>query len=261
MSLHGKYVWVVGGAGMIGKGICRGLLGAGATVLVNSRHRNRLAALAEDIETDQDRERLITLKGSLLPGDSERLTQEVMDMTSGRLDHVVAHSGVQWWEDGGGDESSTLLRASRILDMSADEFSTAAVQLPLLHFEAARLLLPRLRALPSEPSSYTFITGGAHGVRGLAQINAQALWGLSAALQKEVSDVTMAEVRVELAINRSEVERCAAPRSSPLSHELGTLAAGIAASPVGVAAGLHNITSATDMSALLGRFPAAVKPC
>lgn len=74
-------------------------------------------------------------------------------------------------------------------------------------------------------------------------------------MQKEVGDVTMAEVRVELALDRSAEERRAAPRSSPLSHELGALAAAIAASPAGAAAGLHTIASPTDISALLKRLP------
>ena len=49
MSLYGQYAWVIGGAGTVGTGLCRGLLRAGATVLVNSRHPNRLTALADDL--------------------------------------------------------------------------------------------------------------------------------------------------------------------------------------------------------------------
>ena len=129
MSLYGQYAWVIGGAGTVGTGLCRGLLRAGATVLVNSRHPNRLTALADDLGHP---EQLITLNGSMLPGSSDTLTQEVMEMTGGRLDHVVAHSGVQWWANGG-DEYALLPRAIRILDLNTDEFARAAVQLPLLH--------------------------------------------------------------------------------------------------------------------------------
>jgi len=256
MSLYGQYAWVIGGAGTIGRGLCRGLLRAGATVLVNSRNTDRLAALSEELGHP---DRLIALHGSMLPGSSEKLTHEVMEMTSGQLDHVVAHSGVQWW-DKAGDETSTLSSASRVLTMSTEEFASAAVQLPLLHFEAARLLMPRLQGDGAgRPRSYTLVTGGTggvSGVKGLAQINAQALWGLSAALQQEVAGVTVAEVRCEMQVDRTPDERSRSPRSSPLSHDLGSVVAGIAANPVGAAAGLHAMTSVEDVAALKARFPA-----
>lgn len=44
-ALAGKVTWVVGGVGLIGKGICRGLLRAGSTVIVNSRSAERLSVL------------------------------------------------------------------------------------------------------------------------------------------------------------------------------------------------------------------------
>ena len=48
-TLEGQTCWVVGGAGQIGTGIVRGLLRAGATVVVNSRSGERLSALTEEL--------------------------------------------------------------------------------------------------------------------------------------------------------------------------------------------------------------------
>ena len=258
MSLAGQYAWVIGGVGTVGKGLARGLLRAGGTVLVNSRYPTRLRALAEDLGHPKQ---LIALQGSMLPGESEKLTEQVMEMTSGRLDHVVAHSGVQWWSNAG-DESSTLATASRILDLGADEFASAAMQLPRLHFEAARLLVPRLRNPTfSHSRSYTMVTGGQSGA-GLAAINAHAISGLSAALRNEVQDaqLTVSEVCMHLEVDRSAAERRAAPRATPLSHELGSIVAGIAAAPAGAAAGLHTIASAEDVASMMSRFEALDAP-
>ena len=68
--------------------------------------------------------------------------------------------------------------------------------------------------------------------------------------------MTVAEVRCEMQVDRTPDERSRSPRSSPLSHDLGSVVAGIAANPVGAAAGLHAMTSVEDVAALKARFPA-----
>lgn len=260
MSLYGQFAWVVGGAGIVGRGICRGLLRAGCTVLVNSRHPSRLTELSESLDHPAN---LVMLQGSMLPGGAEQTVQQAMDMTGGQIDHVVAHSGVMWWDGKGGDESATLL-SGRVLGLDAEDFAASAVQLPLLHFEAARRLLPRLGdASSSRPHSYTFVTGGSSPeMTGLAQVNAHAMRGLSAALQKEAptTTLTVAEMRVLLQIGRAAEERAADPRTTPLTHDLGTIAAGIAGSPAGSAAGLHTIATDADVIALQHQFPAMDAP-
>ena len=52
-SLDGKICWVIGGAGIIGTGIARGLLRAGATVIVNSRESRRPGIHAHSGHHDQ----------------------------------------------------------------------------------------------------------------------------------------------------------------------------------------------------------------
>ena len=48
-ELDGKVAWVVGGIGIVGSGLVRGLLRAGATVIVNSRFPSRLEYLNEEL--------------------------------------------------------------------------------------------------------------------------------------------------------------------------------------------------------------------
>ena len=112
----------------------------------------------------------------------------------------------------------------------------------------------------TRPRSYTFVSGGSNSMKGLAQINSQAMCGLSAALQHEVKKVTVAELRVQLEIDRDPEKQRADPRERPLSHELGALVAGIAVSPVGAAAGIHTLATAADVSALRARLPALDEP-
>jgi NAD(P)-dependent dehydrogenase (short-subunit alcohol dehydrogenase family) len=190
-KLAGQYAWVIGGAGCIGTGLCRGLLRAGATVVVSSRHLQRLMALREELGFP---DRLHTLNGSMLAGASEETVEKAMELTGGQLDHVVAHSAVRWWTSPAESDETTsgalvAIPRGKLFDMSAEDFGDAAVQLPRLQFEAARLLLPRLTdARGDNQSTYTFVTGGSGeaGHPGVAQVNAQGVWGLAAAVRARI---------------------------------------------------------------------------
>ena len=259
-SLDGSIAWVIGGAGLIGKGLVRGYLRAGATVLCNSRHKARLTALERELDNP---ERLITIHGSMMPEAAEETVATAMELTDGKLDHVATHSAVRWWgRPGEIDETGTLQginaegRAGGILSLSHDDFAQQAMMLPLMQFAAARMLIPRLERAPA--ASYTFVTGDA-GERArspIGQVNAQAVWGLAAALRREMasSSVRIGEVRVGMRFNRSVDERRAEPRPNPLSHEVGTICAGFAATPTAANA-LHAINSAEDIAALKRMLP------
>lgn len=271
-SLDGQFAWVVGGAGQIGTGIVRGLLRAGATVICNSRHKPRLKALAAELGHP---EKLIAFNGSMMPDGAEATINEVMELTAGQLNHVVAHSAVRWWGPGSctyrdGDETATLdaMNAGargNLLDLSVDEFAAAAVALPQMQFAAARLLVPRLQAV--EGASYTFVTGGSgEDARSpLGQINAQAVWGLAAALRSECKNkkasLKVSEVRVGLRFNRTVEERRAEPRDQPLSHDVGTICAGLAAARGHDewANALHPLNSNEDVLEAKRVFPASDK--
>ena len=70
------------------------MLRAGATVLCNSRHKSRLEALAEELGHP---ETLVTLHRSMMPEEAEATVAAAMELTAGRLDHVVAHSAVRYY--------------------------------------------------------------------------------------------------------------------------------------------------------------------
>lgn len=257
--LAGQVAWVIGGAGVIGRGICRGLLQAGATVIINSGSQLRLDRLYQDLGSP---EKLVGIFGSMRPAAADDVVKEVMEMTNLCLNHVVAHSGVRWWassEPGGSLELENELGMSfptSGLYLDRTEFCERASLLPALHYTAAQLLLPHLENTPG--SSYTFVTGGVSNQRSIeAQVNAHGVWGLAAALREQYASasVRVAEVRVNLKFDRPAHERALDPRERPLSADLGEVCAGLASSPSAEASGLHSLGTMEQVAALKARFP------
>ncbi|VEU33649.1 unnamed protein product [Pseudo-nitzschia multistriata] len=242
MSLVNQTCWVVGGVGVIGRGITRGLLNAGATVIVNSRSPERLNTLSRDLGHP---ERLVTIEGSLLPGYASKTVRRTLDANALSLNHVVAHGAVRYWGDFGKangnrrDESHVVISPSGIgrsllQTTTPEEFMAPASQLASLHFSAAQELIPRIQ-FSNGPSSYTFVTGDAGGHpkgyrSAFGEINTHHVWGLAAALRNErfEKDVNCREIRVRLPVNRPVEERRDQPRENPLSEDIGTLCAGLA---------------------------------
>lgn len=231
MSLANQTAWIVGGVGVIGRGIARGFLQAGAKVIVNSSNDARLEQIEKDLNHPAN---LVLIHGDLLPGSVESTLEKAM-IGSGSLNHVVAHGAVRYWSEKtvGCDETFLLNTSQRLLDMNPDEFVNASSQLATMHFTAAKFLIPMLK---KENATYSFVTGdgGGHlsGNRScFGEINSHHVWGLSAALRRELdsSNVACREIRVRLPINRSAKERMENPRERPLSEDIGDLCAGIAA--------------------------------
>lgn len=253
--LSNQTCWVVGGVGVIGRGITRGLLKAGATVIVNSRSEERLTRFSEDLGHP---EKLVAIRGSLLPGYASKTVAETLDAIARPLNHVVAHGAVRYGYNNSssngygngsngsynrdGDESHIMIQhrggtaaGSFLQSMTPEEFVGPASQLASLHFSAAQELMPRIQ-FSNGASSYTFVTGDAGGHPGgrrsaLGEINTHHVWGLAAALRNErlEKDVNCRELRVGLPINRPMDERKSDPRETPLSDDIGTLCAGLAA--------------------------------
>uniref|UniRef100_A0A7S4ESW7 Ketoreductase (KR) domain-containing protein n=1 Tax=Chrysotila carterae TaxID=13221 RepID=A0A7S4ESW7_CHRCT len=271
-SLLGSVTWVVGGVGIVGRGIAGALLRAGSIVIVNSRFPGRLEALNEDLGYPEN---LVSVHGTMLPGGAAETLEKAMQRTGNRLDHVVAHSAVRWWANHAGDESSTLAAQGggssglRLLSFEPSEFISHATQLASLHYTAAHSLLPRMTGSPNRPS-YTFVTGGggalhtAWGPRSaIGQVNAHAVWGLSAALRCEVSEsnwpVRVSELRVGLRLNRPASERAIDPRETPLSNDIGEIVAGIAAAAPTTheANELYTVSDSDEVQKMKQRFPVA----
>jgi len=259
-SLEGETVWVVGGVGVIGRGICYGLLKAGATVIVNSGSQKRLDQMIEDLEKP---ERLIGIFGSMRPKGAEALVEKAMSLTGNKIDHVVAHSGVRWWA--GTNQLNETMFTDALLNAGnsnehglwhceAQEFGL----LPELHYSAARLLIPKLP--DSSRASYTFVTGGTGEHRTiLSQVNTHAVWGLSEALRELYKDapLRMTELRVSLKMNRPAKERALDPRARPLSADIGELCAGMAAGSRALLPpqGLYNLNSVGDVLVMKMQYP------
>ena len=235
-------------------------------MLVHSRYQDRLEQLAKDLDYP---DRMVTFVGSLLGDDAEDTIENAMHLTGGQLNHVATTSAVRWWAPPGECDDAgylSLPTGGALLETEPTDFIAQTTQLPLLQFNAARHLLPRLRG--QADSSYTFVTGGIgeEARSPIGQINSHAVWGLAAALRSEARarrvPTRVGELRVGLRVNRSRAERLAHPREEPLSHSLGRVCAGIAASE-----GSHELSgrllradTATDVQELNAAFPVVDRP-
>jgi len=239
MPLTNQTAWVVGGVGVVGRGITRGLLQVGATVIVNSRSEERLQKIQDTLGYPEN---LITVNGSLLPGEASYTTSRTLEKIP--LHHVVAHGAVRWWArqtpgtydniyeyKAGCDETYALnIKANeKLLDMRIEEFGPNSCQLASLHLNAAQSLIPRLYG--TNPT-YTFVTGDGSGKPGgdrtaMGEINSHQVWGLSAALRHELrnSKVICREIRVGIPVQDHE------KNNEPVSEDIGDLCAGLVSHP------------------------------
>lgn len=277
MSLVGKVCWVIGGSGVIGRGICRGLLQAGATVIIHSRSEERLARLSEDLDHPAN---LVTVRGSLLDETANNLVTQSLGLVGHELNHVVAHGSVRWWAQKYADETNrSSSKREPLLDMSQNDFMVQSSQLSTLHFASAQHLVPRLRAASTSQPTYTFVTGyhGPKSARGqsLQYYNAECIGTFAKALQVQLDQeksrpVQVSSLRVGLAFGRDDEERSKYPRAKPLSHDIGLITAGMAAlsdtSTKSAPAALSGekeeeeyreifIRSPEDVQTLLGEYP------
>jgi NAD(P)-dependent dehydrogenase (short-subunit alcohol dehydrogenase family) len=269
MSLANQTVWVVGGVGVIGRGIARGLLQAGATVVVNSRSPERLERVAGELDYPN---RLILVQGSLLPGHAARTVESTLSNYSAGLHHVVAHGAVRYWttKREGCDETYSLSNSTKPLleGFSVEEFISASSQLAALHFSAAQALIPRLQQ-PSSTSAatYTFVTGDGGGPESgqrsaMGEINSHHVWGLSAALRRQLyhHPVTCRELRMEMPIS-SPPSGLTLPdavfrRARPLAQDIGDLCAGLASHGQGMhdSGALLRITNQSELERYLFKY-------
>ena len=239
-SLEGKVCWVVGGVDTVGRNLVRGLLDAGAMVVVNSRTASRLEHLAEILGQP---DRLATVHGSLLPEKADKTISDVMNLTAQRLDHVVAHAGVRWWAGRGKCDETNTLAKDRLFTINDEDFPQKACQLAALQFSAARRLLPRL----DENGSYTFVVGdGADDQRSaLGAINLRACQGIAAACRHEAI--------IACKVNEVKVQVAAAPGDeASFLAGLGSLTAGVAGADAAAAVDV----SEAGLAALRASYPA-----
>ncbi|CAK0841761.1 unnamed protein product, partial [Prorocentrum cordatum] len=193
-----------------------------------------------------------------------------------------------------GDSSSDELQLRRVVEklplmsMSTRTFMCHSSRLACMHHAAAAALVPHLQKVPG--ASYTFVNGG-HSQRRLAidQVNVHSVWGLAAALREELwenpvrvevaswttrepmrrvhmlalrcfcaqqAGRSVLELQLNLEIDRLAKPRELDPRPTPLSHDIGTICAGMAANAKGWRhGGLHELNSNWDILMMKTRYP------
>lgn len=135
-DLAGKRILVAGGTGTVGRYLVRAQLEAGATVIVPSRTRSKLDALASSME---HAERLELLEGDITDeSDGKRIVDQ-----AGRIDGALASIG-------------RFVSAPQVLDASRADLERAIANYALEHFSAAKSLLP---AVERTGGGYVMING------------------------------------------------------------------------------------------------------
>ena len=95
MSLVNQSAWAIGCVRVVGRGITRGSLQAGATAIVNSRSGERLEKIKDSLGSP---ERLICAEGSLSPGAGSASKAAVEGMKDvPLLNHAEAHGYARCW--------------------------------------------------------------------------------------------------------------------------------------------------------------------
>eukprot|EP00441_Pelagodinium_beii_P024182 CAMPEP_0197675554 /NCGR_PEP_ID=MMETSP1338-20131121/85143_1 /TAXON_ID=43686 ORGANISM="Pelagodinium beii, Strain RCC1491" /NCGR_SAMPLE_ID=MMETSP1338 /ASSEMBLY_ACC=CAM_ASM_000754 /LENGTH=265 /DNA_ID=CAMNT_0043256101 /DNA_START=133 /DNA_END=930 /DNA_ORIENTATION=+ len=169
----------------MGRAACLAYLKAGATVIVNSRSKGQLDTLQQDFNNPDN---LLCVNNSLRPQSTAEVVSDVMRMTNGRLDHVVAHSGVRFSShmgsrhlaDMGSLDPANPPGGSSGWDLEPHEFCQMASVAPALHFAASQQLIPYL--LKNKNASYTFVTGAMNPSMLSSHVSSSAVRGIASNL-------------------------------------------------------------------------------
>ena len=92
-SLKGKIAIVTGGNGGIGKGIARGLAGAGADIVIAARNKAKTDDAVAEIKNDFNVQAVGLVTDMRKPVEVEEMVKQTVD-TFGRLDILVANAGI-----------------------------------------------------------------------------------------------------------------------------------------------------------------------
>jgi NAD(P)-dependent dehydrogenase (short-subunit alcohol dehydrogenase family) len=237
-TVHGVVV-VPGGTGNVGEGIVRAFLQTGATVVVPSRNKDRLAQLTEHLgpELTTRLHGIVGAHGTFAEADE---LAEQIKAEHGRIDHVVPSIG-GWW------------MGKALWQTSEAQWQQFFVETTTAHAAVARAFVPRL-----EPAgSYTLISGFSaqkpYPSAGIVSMHGAALLMmrevLSAELdgQRRVNDLILGPI-----INRSR------PHGSPdwlTADQVGQAAVLVATNPT-----IHDehitLDNRADLGQLQRRVPA-----
>ena len=234
LSLADKVFVVVGNVDTLGRGIASELLKQGATVVLPSKSESALVKSRELLGNPAG---LCTILGDFQTDacvDAPSAVNAIRS-TFKCIHGVVAHGGLVR----GDDSSDSVLRGKSMLECEVGEILRDISDTLGMHVNAAQALLPLLvpsaaRGQGNSPS-YTLVTGGFENQFFESQLQAEvftltSLHGLSVALRNAKSrlPVRINELRIALQINRAERDREREPRFTPLSRDIGRIAASLA---------------------------------
>jgi NAD(P)-dependent dehydrogenase (short-subunit alcohol dehydrogenase family) len=198
-----KTTLVAGGAGGVGEGIVRALLGAGYRVVVPSRSPARLERLRLEAERGAAGSgELVTFTGQIGTLDGARAVRDRVLGEFGPIDALIPSLG-GWW-------------VGNLLDAGPALWDTVLDEMLRTHYVFAHVFVPVLRAQP-QGGRYIGIGGGAayHPVRGssLVSIAGAAQLMLTRALRLEVADshVDVLELVVDGPVRTRDSEAISAP--------------------------------------------------
>lgn len=210
-DLTGRVALVAGGAGAVGEGIVRALLGAGAQVVVPSRNPDRLAELRTRLGEPAGLHGVIGDIGA--PGGADGVAAAAVEQ-AGRLDAAVAAVG-GWWQQ------------SDLVDVTPSEWQRVLENNLTTHFLLLRAVLPRLRE--EQGSSYQFVIGDSaeSPVPGasLSTVTAAAVLGLFRAAAAEEHQVRVNALYLAPVLTRN---RPTGPAGWLSAEEVGAYAAWLA---------------------------------
>lgn len=177
---------VPGGTGNVGEGIVRAFLTAGASVVVPSRNKDRLTALAERVGPE-----LATRLHGIPAGhgtfaEADKLAEQI-EAAHGRIDHVVPAIG--GWRMG-----------KALWQTSEAEWQRFFVETTTAHMAVARAFVPRLESA----GSYTLISGfsaqkpypsaGIISMHGAALLMMREVLGAELDGQRRVNDLILGPI-------------------------------------------------------------------
>ncbi|KAL4447498.1 hypothetical protein ABPG75_004717 [Micractinium tetrahymenae] len=175
MALQGKVAIVTGATGIVGEGIARAFLQAGATVVAPVRDAGKEAGLRSALGSPPA-DRLVTPVDAYTTAEGSKQLARFVQLKYGAVDHVVACTG-------------GMVPMGLLSTVTREAFNTAAHDRVLGQLYLAQALAPLLKE--EAGSSYTVITGrlGEHCNMpdgALFCIANAAVYGLVQALQAEL---------------------------------------------------------------------------
>jgi NAD(P)-dependent dehydrogenase (short-subunit alcohol dehydrogenase family) len=166
-DLHGKYAFVTGGTRGIGTMISRGLLQAGARVVISSRNADACADAQQRLSAYGD---VRAIPADLSEHDECRRVADLVTADSGRLDILVNNAGAMWREP---------------LESFPDEAWDTVLDLNLkAPFWLVQSLLPALRAAGTADDPARVINIGSIAAIHVAQSPNYSYAGSKAALHQ-----------------------------------------------------------------------------